>query len=185
MEPRDKDEYAQDMAIGAAVFHGYVLAKDTNGEYSGIAHDGEPFSGALTAQTYGIRSYAPANTGLVLTRSAAGLLVLSQEGSLPTGVSEPLSGETLLYNAQGAKIHLDTNGDINITQKSGRFVKIGTSPTQFAARADRVLSELENFQSTFDGHTHLVPAPISAQTGVPSALIVSVDDPACDEVKIK
>lgn len=124
MNPRDYSDQEL-LERGAAIFHGHVESMDSRGNYNGTGHNGEKFAGAIAARPYGFRSYAPKNTGLVLTYSEAGLLVLGQEGELPTGVSEPLSGETVLYNSQGAVVHLDENGDINITQKSGRAVTVG------------------------------------------------------------
>lgn len=182
MEPRDNSD-VRALEIATAVFHGHVETMDGDGNYTGVAHSGQRFSEALTARPYGFRSYAPVNTGLVLTRSQAGLLVLSQEGALPEGVTEPLSGEAKLYNSQGCQIHLDEDGNINITQKSGQYVNIGNNPTSFAARANVILADLENIQSVFDSHTHLT-AP-DGPVSTPSNLIESVDDPACTEVRIK
>lgn len=126
MNPRDN--MAELMAIGAEVFHGRVTGMDANGNYHGVGRNGEKFAGAITARPYGLRSYAPANTGLVATYSQAGLLVLSNENALPSGVSEPEEGETILYNSQGAQVKLDKNGDIIIQQKSSsQGVKLGSS----------------------------------------------------------
>jgi hypothetical protein len=178
MEPRQEDT---DDEIAEALYLGYVVAKDAKGKYSGTGHKGEPFTEAITAQPYGIRSYAPVNTGLVLTRSQAGLLVLSQHGQLPSGVSEPLSGEVKLYNSQGAQIHLDTNGDISITQKSGRFVNIGSAP-EFAALASKVNTELDRIQEKYDTHTH--PTAPSGPVSPPSNLLTAMVDVDAAEVKI-
>ena len=121
------------MDVGTAIFHGYVESMDANGNYHGVGFNGQPLSGVLTARPYGFRSRAPKNTGLVLTYSQAGLLVLSQINALPSGVSEPESGETLLYNSQGAQVKLDKNGDILAVQKSGRYVLLGNNPTKLVA----------------------------------------------------
>lgn len=178
MEPRDTD--ADLLGIAAAVYHGRVEARDANGQYSGVAHKGEKFSGALTAYPYGFRSYAPLNTGLVLTRSEAGLLVLSQEGKLPSGVSEPLSGETLLYNAEGAQVLLDENGDIELVQKTGRFVLMGSSP-EFVALASLVNTELDRIQVAHDTHKH--PTAAVGAPSVPDTLLTTMGDVDASEVK--
>ncbi len=178
MEGRETDPDLMDIA--AAVFHGRVDSRDVNGQYTGEAHKGEKFTSAVTAYPYGFRSYAPLNTGLVLTRSQAGLmLVLSQEGPLPTGVTEPLSGEALLYNAEGAQVLLDENGDVNIVQKSGRFINLGSSPSP-AALAKLTDAEFDRIQAAHDTHKHAG----CAGNNVPDTLLVTMGDVGATEVKI-
>lgn len=154
MNPREPTINHNDlMSIGAAIFHGKVETMDSAGNYSGTAFKDQTFANALTMRPYGFRSYAPQNTGLVLTYSQAGLIVLSQENALPSGVSEPQSGEALLYNSQGAQVKLDTNGDIIILQKSARFVNMGSSP-EFVALASKVDAELSSIETNLLEHKH-------------------------------
>ncbi len=174
MNPRDNDPDGDLMEIAAAVFHGRVAAMDANGNYSGIGHNAQPFSGAITARPYGLRSRAPVNTGLVLTHSQAGLMVLSNVNALPTGVTEPLEGETLLYNSQGAQVRLDENGDVDIVQKSGRFVNIGSSP-RLAALASLVNDELDSIQGQLSGHKHSGVTTGPGTSGVSDSTYVASD----------
>lgn len=179
MNPRPSTD-ADLLDVGAAVFHGHVSARDDNGQYSGVGYSGQKFHAALTAYPYGFRSYAPLNTGLVLTHSPAGLLVLSQEGNLPEGVTEPLSGEALLYNAQGCQVHLDANGDVKVMQKSGRFVNMGSSP-EFVALASLVNTEMDRIQRAHDLHKH--PTAATGPPSVPDTLLTTMGAVDASEVK--
>lgn len=167
MEPPDTSTDAALAAIGAAVFHGHVESRNDKGRYSGVGHAGEPIKEALTAYPYGFRSYAPANTGLVFTRSAAGLLVLSQENALPDGVSEPLNGETLLYNAHGAQVHLDENGDIIHEPKAGRYIKLGDGA------AKKVALDGDRCPGTELMNTWMAAVEAGIPTGTPPAVLAS------------
>ncbi len=139
MNPRDYTD-DQAAAVGAAVFHGHVTSRNAAGKYSGVGRAGEPIKEALTAYPYGFRSYAPVNTGLVLTRSQAGLLVLSQENALPSDVTEPLSGEALLYNSTGATVLLDEDGNVILNPtgpgESPPVIKLGEGATKKVALDD-------------------------------------------------
>lgn len=187
MMPRERTQ-GELMDIGAAVFHGRVESQDSEGQYSGEGHTGETFSAALTAHPYGYRSYAPLNTGLVLTYSEAGLLVLSQHNDLPSGVSEPKSGESILYNSQGCRVHLDENGDINITQKSGRFVLLGNSPSEFAAMGNLTDDAFKDIVGEHNDHTHTVTVDSvthSGTTATPLPVVALPGSVEATEVKIK
>lgn len=144
-------------------------------------------------QQYGFSSYP---------KSGAEALVLHVRGDHPVVVSVDdrryrpktlAEGESCMYTLQnGVRVLCKSNGEIHI----------GTSPTQYAARADHVLSELQALQTNVNTNYGLLLAtltPIAALLnaggpviGAPGSVTpyakVDANSPgsvAADEVKIK
>jgi phage baseplate assembly protein V len=57
-------------------------------------------------------------------------------------------------------------------------------PSQFAARADLVLAELEKIRTAFNAHVHTSAAP-GSPTSTPATPMPSMSLPACEGVKIR
>ncbi len=114
-------------------------------------------------------------------------IVVDDRRYRPTSLAE---GESCLYTL--------ANG-VRVLCKADGTVEIGTEPSEFAARADRVDAELEALKDKFNGHTHQAITSVTPAAGPgvsggvgstgassgPSTGSYSPSSTAADEVKIK
>jgi len=95
----------------------------------------------------------------------------------------------------GSSTPQGTAEDGEMVIEAENTIKLGNDADEFIARADKVLSELQEVATAFNGHTHgyIVPPatlPTTPTTGPKGALLVgnrtySADDVSCDKVKGK
>jgi phage gp45-like len=135
MDPRDNIA-PQVRQAALQSFRGYKKAY-ADGLITGVGFDGQTLAKVHHGQPYGLRSNPPENREIVYLQTAGGLIVVTSRQDAADftalGLSEPEDGETMLYNAQGALVHLDENGDIIHGPKSGRHVKLGDGATKALA----------------------------------------------------
>ena len=92
----------------------------------------------------------------------------------PTGLSE---GEVALYTIAN---------NIRVLLKSDGLVELGTTPTNFVALANLVLTELQSIKTDFDSHTHTITGGSSAgTTSAPDSPMTAPSSVAATEVKAK
>lgn len=130
MKPRDDIDRRLQVAAEQA-FRGYKTAQDTAGLITGIGHDKQVLEGVHAGHPYGQRGNSPAaaETELVYLETAAGLIVVTERSALPSGVSEPASGESLTYGNAGSYAKHTAAGDIEMEPKSGQKAKLGSGAT--------------------------------------------------------
>ena len=102
---------------------------------------------------------------------------------LPNG---PFPSAGKLADASASEIRVGFDGDYQVAITDAE-AQLPAGATEFLARADRVLSELNAIKTAFDTHTHAGPAtaptgPI-APTGAPTSPLPSPSSPASDTVK--
>lgn len=68
---------------------------------------------------YGIDSYPPADTELVVVEADGGLVSLGERDSVPTSIPTRNSGDSCIYSAAGNYVFLDENGKLQIYAATG------------------------------------------------------------------
>ena len=95
------------------------------------------------------------------------------------------SSETI-SDTSDSEVRIGLDGDY-VAAISGTEARFPHDATEFLARADRVLSELQSIKTAFDSHTHAgsptAPMGPVSPTGVPVAPLPSPGDPSSDTVK--
>lgn len=153
-------------------------------------------------QPYGLDSSPPADTETVVIEADGGEVAIGERYPVPKNLPSRASGDVMVYSLGEHYIHLDDDGDLIAEPKSGQYIKLGSGATEFVARADLVLQEIEdlvqevkNAMLVFDTHTHAagelldsVSKPCTGKTATPSTSMVEPTEPssvACDKVKVE
>lgn len=84
----------------------------------------------------------------------------------PANAGQAAAGEKRIYSRDGNGVPIAV-----VWLKADGTIELGLNPTDFVARASRVLEELQavkadldGFKSTFDGHIHTTTATVGAST---------------------
>lgn len=176
-----------DRAAAMQAFRGHLL-KQTDGLITGAGRTGQQLADVHACSPYGLRSYPPQDHELVYMQTEGGLVVVAQREDATDyagySLSEPVEGEVVLYNNQGASVKLDQSGGVVAEPKSGQHVKLGDGATKdIALDGDDCISN-----ATFDAWALDVETKIAAAGGgavAPWGTRVSLADVSASATKVK
>lgn len=126
---------------------------------------------------FGFESFPRQNgeTEYIVVDADGGEAAIASRRVLPQVLADLAEDEARIYGEEGQSVLCKANGDIEGHPAAGQFFKIPNDATEFAAMANKVLTELQAVKTAFDNHVHDAGTytngggPVTLLSGVPSS----------------